>query len=263
MNYAPATDQLMGDEVSVSGISEDIYEDTEVAAVQPATAQQGSPVTVILAPVGSSVPSLQSTPVGNTTVNYADGFATVLPAPAGLTYVPGSIKVTGGDSITEGVATAEYCTAAGTGCDATINSGNYKTTYPYIELELPSSDHVNGGLNFTLPTVTAQFTATGASGHLQREHLGVPAQHQRDGPDRRHPERGFRRVSDQRATPAHRRTLPRWRWVPPRSTKRDRADHHIGCEYDLQGRQRGKLHGDDHREPHAGHLRERAPCLQA
>ena len=171
MNYAPATDQLMGDEVSVSGVSEDIYEDTEVAAVQPATAQQGSPVTVILAPVGSSVPSLQSTPVGNATVNYADGFTTVLPAPAGLTYVPGSLQVTGGDSITEGVATAEYCTAAGTGCDATVNSGNYKTNYPYIELELPSSDHVNGGSDFTLPTVTAQFTASGAVGSTSSESI--------------------------------------------------------------------------------------------
>ena len=63
--------------------------------------------------------------------------------------------MTGGDSVTEGVATAEYCTAAGTGCDAQINTGNYKTTYPYIELELPSADHVNGGQNFTLPTVSA------------------------------------------------------------------------------------------------------------
>ena len=79
--------------------------------------------------------------------------------------------MTGGDTVTEGVATAEYCTAAGTGCDAQINTGNYKTTYPYIELELPSADHVNGGQNFTLPTVSAQFTATGSVGTVASETL--------------------------------------------------------------------------------------------
>ncbi len=171
MSYAPATDQLMGEALTVSGISEDIYEDTEVAAVQPGTAQQGAPVPVTLASVGSSVPTLQSTPVGNATVNYADNFTVVLPAPSGLTIVPGSLTVTGGDSVTEGVATAEYCTAAGTGCDAQINTGNYKTTYPYIELELPAADHVNGGQNFTLPTVSATFTATGSVGTTASETL--------------------------------------------------------------------------------------------
>ncbi len=171
VSYAPATDQLMGEAVSVSGISENIYENTEVAAVQPATAPQGAPVTVTLAPVGTSIPSLQSTPVGNATVNYANGFTTVLPAPVGLTIVPGSLKVTGGDSITEGVATAQYCTAAGTGCDAQINTGNYKTTYPYIEIQLPSADHVSGGQSLTLPTLTATFTATGSVGLVASESL--------------------------------------------------------------------------------------------
>jgi large repetitive protein len=171
MSYAPATDQEVGDAITEDGITEDVYEDSEVAAVQPATAPQGGAVTVILAAVGSSVPISQSTPVGTTDINYADGFTTVFPAPVGLSYVPGSIQVTGGDSVTEGVATAEYCTAAGTGCDATINSGNYKTTYPYLELELPSSDEVEGGQNFTLPTVTAQFTATGGIGTTSSESL--------------------------------------------------------------------------------------------
>ena len=90
-----------------------------------------------VAPVGTSIPSLQSTPVGNATVNYANGFTTVIPAPVGLTIVPGSLKVTGGDSMTEGVATAQYCTAAGTGCDAQINTGNYKTTYPISRSSFP------------------------------------------------------------------------------------------------------------------------------
>ncbi len=44
--------------------TEDIYEETEVAAVQPATASQGSTYTATLAPVGSSIPSTQSSSVG-------------------------------------------------------------------------------------------------------------------------------------------------------------------------------------------------------
>jgi large repetitive protein len=171
MTYSPATDQEIGEEITVSGITEDIYEDTEIAVVAPATAPQNSTVTVTVAPTGSSVPISESTPVGTATINYADGFTSVLPVPAGFTYVPGSIKVTGGDSVTEGVATAELCTAAGTGCDAQINTGNYKTNYPYLELELPSSDHVSGGSNLTLPTVTAQFTATGSVGTTASETL--------------------------------------------------------------------------------------------
>ena len=57
----------------------------------------------------------------------------------------------------------EYCTAPRTGCDATL-SGNYKTTYPYLELELNSSVHIAGGSMVTLPYVQAQFVATGTPG---------------------------------------------------------------------------------------------------
>ncbi len=171
MNYAPAVDQNVGDDVSVDGISEDIYEEAEVAVVAPATAQQNTAFTVTAASVAASVPASESTPVGTATINYADGFTTVLPVPSGLTYVPNSIKVTGGDTTTEGVATAEFCTAAGTGCDAQVNTGNYKTTYPYLEIELPTSDQVAGGDTFTLPTVSAQFTASGSVGSTASETL--------------------------------------------------------------------------------------------
>ena len=181
MAYAPATDQLMGEAVTVSGISEDIYEDTEIAAVQPATAQQGAPVTVTLAAVGSSVPSLQSTPIGNATVNYADDFTTVFPAPAGLTLVPGSFKVTGGDTVTEGVATAEYCTAAGTGCDAQINTGNYKTTYPYIETRASGRRSCQRRSELHPPHgLGAVHGDRRRRDRRQRDAVGVPAQHQRE-----------------------------------------------------------------------------------
>ena len=171
MTYAPATDQEVGDEITVSGITQDVYETAEVAVVAPSSAQQHTPVTVTVASTGSSVPTSESTQVGTATINYADGFTSVLPVPSGFTLVPGSIQITGGDSVTEGVATGEYCTAPGTGCDAQVNTGNYHTNYPYIELELPTSDHVAGGQNFTLPTVSAQFTASGSVGSTQSETL--------------------------------------------------------------------------------------------
>ena len=68
--------------------------------------------------------------------------------------------------MTSGQATATYCTATGTGCDA-LQTGNYKTGYPYIETELPSAIHIPGGGTVTMPTVTAQFKATGAVGAVE------------------------------------------------------------------------------------------------
>ena len=72
----------------MSGITQDIYENTEIAVVAPATAPQNSTVTVTLAPIGSSVPISESSPVGTATINYADGFTTVLPAPSGSPTCP-------------------------------------------------------------------------------------------------------------------------------------------------------------------------------
>ena len=84
---------------------------------------------------------------------------------ASLTYVPGSIQVTGGDAATSGHFAAAYCTApVANVCTAQIASGNYKTVYPYIETRLNSATTIAGGANVTLPTVTAQFTASGAVG---------------------------------------------------------------------------------------------------
>ena len=86
-----------------------------------------------------------------------------MPVPTGFTYVPGSISVTGGDATTSGKFAATYCTAPVAGsCTAQIDSGNYKTVYPYIETYLNTT--VSGGANVTLPTVSAQFTASGAPG---------------------------------------------------------------------------------------------------
>ena len=246
LNYAPATDQELGEAVSVSIETEDIYEETEVAAVQPGTASQGSTYTATLAPVGSSIPSTQSSSVGNITVNYGSGFATVIPAPAGVTFVPGSATLTGGDANTEGQAPSNTAPAAGTGCDAQINTGNYKTTYPYLELELRPQIHIPGGQNFTL-----------AHGHgavhgqrldrdsRQREDHRVQAQHERDRRRSLARERdfdGYPSTGNADSTP------------PVRAARRPRLDHdrrrasraddHIEFEHDLYDRQWRQLPGD-------------------
>jgi hypothetical protein len=154
----------MGDELKILGfVTEDIYEGIGIASVEPATVPKGGTFTLANAAVATALPASDD----GFTVNYADEFAAIVPVPAGLTYVPGSIQLSGGDSNTAGKATGKYCTAAGTGCDATINTGNYKTNYPYIEEELPSSIEVAGGQTVTMPTVSAQFTATGAIGTVE------------------------------------------------------------------------------------------------
>jgi hypothetical protein len=164
LTYDPSSNQNMGDELKILGIvTEDIYEGIGIASVEPATVPQGGTFTLTNAAVATALPASDD----GFTVNYADEFAAIVPVPAGLTYVPGSVALEGGDSTTAGEATAKYCTAAATGCDATINTGNYKTNYPYIEEELPSSIEVPGGENVSMPTVTARFTATGSVGTVE------------------------------------------------------------------------------------------------
>ena len=117
----------MGDELKILGfVTEDIYEGIGIASVEPATVPQGGTFTLSNAAVATALPASDD----GFTVNYADEFAAIMPVPAGLTYVPGSIRVEGGDSNTAGQATAMYCTSAVTGCDAQINTGNYKTELP-------------------------------------------------------------------------------------------------------------------------------------
>ena len=160
LSYDTSSNQNMGDELKILGVvTEDIYEGVGIASEEPTSVHQGSTFTLTNAGVASSLPSSDD----GFTVNYGDEFASIVQVPAGLTYVPGSIRLQGGDAVTSGQATGTYCTSATTGCDATM-SGNYKTTYPYIEVELPSSIHISGGQNVNMPTVSAQFTATGSVG---------------------------------------------------------------------------------------------------
>jgi titin len=171
MTYTLATGQDMGDQLSIldGAEIENIYENAASAWVGPTTATQGQTVTLISSPVGSSIPTTS----GGATVTYIDGDTSITPVPQGFTYVPGSAKLSGGDATTEGATTAEYCTAAGTGCTAQINTGNYKTTYPYLEEQLgtASADEAAGGALQTLPTLSASFVATGAAGTSANTYL--------------------------------------------------------------------------------------------
>ena len=155
--------ELVGENVSVSISSSDIYQSICSSTVAPATVSPGQTFTYDTIPGTSVIPVEESTSIGNATIQYADNFVSIVPLPNGVTYVPGSATAVGGDPTSRGHATVEYCTAPRTGCDATL-SGNYKTTYPYIELELNSSIHIAGGSMLTLPYVQAQFTAAGAPG---------------------------------------------------------------------------------------------------
>ena len=80
-----------------------------------------------------------------------------------LTLVPGSLKVEGGDqNVNSGLYTVAYCTATmgylPGECTANINTGNFKTTYPYIETFLNVSSEVTGGDALVLPTISAEWT---------------------------------------------------------------------------------------------------------
>ena len=155
-----------------------VVEEIDNAVTMPSTAVHGSTLSMTVAPVASNVPASDSGDGITVTVYNASQFSEIIPVPKGLTYVPGSVNVTGGDATTSGNVAATYCTApVSDACSAHIASGNYKTTYPYLQTYLNPNTTVTGGDNVTMPTLTAQFTATGAAGTV------VPV-----GPDRVHPQ---------------------------------------------------------------------------
>ena len=163
LTYNAGASTLVGENVSVSISSETIYESPASANTTSQYTAKGNTFTFSQDPTTSLIPFENYSSLGTITINYANGFASIEPVPAGISFVPGSIQQFGGDGVTGGGATTvKYCTAAGTGCDATM-SGNYKTTYPYLEEEF-SGVHIVGGAMVTLPAFSAQFTATGTPG---------------------------------------------------------------------------------------------------
>ncbi len=158
LTFGPSVGEYLGAEVD--GI-EGVIEQLQTSISLPTTAVQGSTVTASIAPVPTTVPASED----GFSVSGAAQFSVILPVPKGFTYVPGSVSTAGGDATTSGNFKATYCTApVADACTAQIDSGNYKTVYPYIETYLNPSTTVAGGDNVTLPTVTAQFTASGAVG---------------------------------------------------------------------------------------------------
>ena len=182
-HYAIAQSQDMGEQIVEIIATENIYEGASQAHFGPTTAAQGQTVTLTEAPPGGAVPTTSS----GATVNYIDGDTYIMPIPAGLTYVPGSVHTIGGDaqSSATGATTATYCTAAGPGCTACnfasagcpskAPNGNatYPTTYPYLEEQYgtATANQAKGGALHQLPAIQAQFVATGAPGSTQNQYI--------------------------------------------------------------------------------------------
>lgn len=145
---------------------------TAYAASAPSGAVTGSNFTLSFAPAALAVPTSLSLNGVTATVNYLDALDYVLPIPANATYVGGSAHVVGGDANTDSGSSVALCsTFGGTGaCSATAVSSAFptQTTTPYLELQMPSGLHVDGGKDVTPPTVVAQFTASGAVGSTIR-----------------------------------------------------------------------------------------------
>ena len=161
LTYRPSTGQWFGAQVE----GENVVEQIENAVTMPATVVHGSTLSMTVAPVASNVPSSDSGDGITVTVYNASQFSEIVPVPKGLTYVPGSVTVTGGDATTSGNVAATYCTApVSDACSAHIDSGDYKTTYPYLQTYLNPNTTVTGGDNVTMPTLSAEFTATGSAG---------------------------------------------------------------------------------------------------
>ena len=161
MTYRPSTGQWFGDEVEGTSVVEQI----QTAVSVPPTVVHGSTLSMTVAPVATSIPSSESGDGITVTVESAGQFSLIVPVPSGLTYVPGSVEVTGGDANTSGNVAATYCTApVSDACSAHIDSGDYKTVYPYLQTYLNPNTTVAGGDDLTMPTLTAKFTATGSAG---------------------------------------------------------------------------------------------------
>ncbi|MHB8219497.1 MAG: putative Ig domain-containing protein, partial [Acidimicrobiales bacterium] len=160
LTYAQPVPQTMGYHFTLVGPRsgrEALDLAVDAPSVAPATGV--FTMTVALAPI--TVP-LQETGFG---VSYVDAIATMLPVPAGLTYVPTSAVAVGGTARIDRGTTVTYCTAPAAGCTGT-DSGDYHTTPPYLELRTgtTSTGGIAGGASATLPTIRAEFKATGPVG---------------------------------------------------------------------------------------------------
>ena len=166
LTYLPAgTGYYVGNQLNASGLLVSVVEDTGSGVSVPANASTGSTFTSVTAPSEANLPSTNS----GFTVTGIGGYQSITPVPTGITLVPGTLSVTGGDAATSGKYTATLCTAAmgfvpGT-CTANF-TGNFHASYPYIETSLNVGTQIPGGSQLSLPTVSATWTVTATSGTL-------------------------------------------------------------------------------------------------
>ena len=109
MTYSPATSgYFVGNQLSAAGTIVTVVEDTGAGIVVPSSAASGSTFTSVSAPTEADLPAINS----GFTVSGIGGYQSITPVPTGLSLVPGTLKVTGGDTATSGEYTATLCTAA-------------------------------------------------------------------------------------------------------------------------------------------------------
>ena len=165
MTYSPSNNgYYVGNQLTaLGGVKVSVVEDTGSGITAPSTAAQGTTFTTATSPSETNLPSSNS---GFTVIGIG-GYRSITPVPAGVSLVPGTLTVTGGDAATSGKYTATLCTAAmgyvANTCTANF-TGNFEATYPYIETSLNVGTQIPGGSQLSLPTVSATWLVTGSSG---------------------------------------------------------------------------------------------------
>lgn len=164
INYVEAGSGFyVGNQIVASGLHVSVVVDTGSAIVVPTSAAPNSIFTSVTAAPMANLPSTNSGFV----VNSVGGYQAITPVPTGVTLVPGSLSVSGGDAASSGKYIASLCTAAmgfvAGECTAQ-STGNFHLSYPYIETSLNAATTIAGGTQLTLPTVTAQWQVTASAG---------------------------------------------------------------------------------------------------
>ena len=108
VTYNPGNTGLyVGNQLNAIGLLVSVVEDTGGGVVAPPTAAQGSTFTTVTSPTPTNLPSVDVLPVIG-----IGGYRSITPVPSGVTLVPGSLSVTGGDALSTGKYTSTLCTQA-------------------------------------------------------------------------------------------------------------------------------------------------------
>ena len=85
IKYGPTVISTMGMQVTVTIITENLYEKVGTYAVAPTSIPTGTTFTSYVAPAAAQIPRLQSSPVGDVTVNSGKSYLAIVPVPNGMT----------------------------------------------------------------------------------------------------------------------------------------------------------------------------------